>query len=52
MNQTMLAPVLNGATRPIFYIAGPPPMVSGLHAMLNGAGVTDSDIRTESFTGY
>jgi ferredoxin-NADP reductase len=52
MNQTMLAPVLNGVARPIFYIAGPPRMVSGLHAMLNGAGVTDHDIRTESFTGY
>jgi ferredoxin-NADP reductase len=52
LNQTMLARILNGVVRPIFYIAGPPQMVSGLHAMLNGAGVTDSDIRTENFTGY
>jgi ferredoxin-NADP reductase len=52
INQTMLARVLSGVARPLFYIAGPPPMVNGLHAMLNGAGVTDGDIRTESFTGY
>ena len=52
LNQTLLAPVLNGVARPLFYIAGPPQMVSGLHAMLNGAGVSDRDIRTESFTGY
>jgi hypothetical protein len=29
VDQTMLARVLNGAARPIFYIAGPPQMVSG-----------------------
>jgi ferredoxin-NADP reductase len=52
VNQTMLARFLNGVARPIFYVAGPPPMVTGLHAMLNGAGVIDGDIRTESFTGY
>ena len=27
-------------------------MVSGLHAVVKGAGVSDSDIRTENFTGY
>jgi ferredoxin-NADP reductase len=52
INQTMLARVLTGIARPIFYIAGPPPMVNGLRAMLKGAGVIDCDIRTESFTGY
>ena len=37
---------------PIYYIAGPPAMVSGLRTMLNEAGVDDDDIRTEEFTGY
>jgi ferredoxin-NADP reductase len=37
---------------PIYYLAGPPAMVAGLHAMLNEAGVDDDDIRTEEFTGY
>ena len=52
VNQTMMARFLNGVARPIFYVAGPPSMVAGLHAMLNDAGVNDGDIRTESFTGY
>lgn len=40
------------AAKPIYYIAGPPGMVKGLHAMLNAAAVDDDDIRTEEFTGY
>lgn len=37
---------------PLYYIAGPAPMVAGLHTMLNEAGVDDDDIRVEEFTGY
>ena len=37
---------------PIYYIAGPPTMVSGVHSMLSGAGVDDDDIRAEEFFGY
>lgn len=37
---------------PVYYIAGPPPMVAALHAMLNAAGVDDDDLRTEDFAGY
>jgi ferredoxin-NADP reductase len=37
---------------PIYYMAGPPTMVAGLHTMLNQAGIDDDDIRTEEFTGY
>lgn len=37
---------------PIYYIAGPPPMVAVLRVMLNKAGIDDDDIRTEDFTGY
>ena len=37
---------------PIYYIAGPPEMVKGLHATLNRNGAYDEDIRTEEFTGY
>lgn len=42
-------PVING---PIYYIAGPPSMVSGMRQMLVGAGVDEDDIRTEDFAGY
>jgi ferredoxin-NADP reductase len=37
---------------PIYYVAGPPSMVSGVRLMLNGAGVDDDDIRAEEFFGY
>lgn len=52
INQEMLARHLKGAGTPIYYIAGPPAMVKGLHEMLNKAGVDDDDIRAEEFAGY
>ena len=42
----------NELARSIYYIAGPPPMVAGLHAMLIESGIDDDDIRTEDFSGY
>jgi ferredoxin-NADP reductase len=36
----------------IYYIAGPPPMVAGLHAIVRSLGIDDDDIRTEDFAGY
>jgi ferredoxin-NADP reductase len=37
---------------PIFYIAGPPGMVTGMREMLCEADVSDDDIRAEEFAGY
>lgn len=37
---------------PVFYIAGPPPMVAATYAMLRGLGVSESDMRMDEFTGY
>jgi ferredoxin-NADP reductase len=37
---------------PIYYIAGPPAMVSGMRQLLIGAGVAEEDIRAEEFYGY
>jgi len=37
---------------PIYYVAGPPAMVSAMRKMLNEAGVDDDDIRSEDFYGY
>lgn len=48
----MLGRYLNDAVSPIYYIAGPPEMVRGLHAIVNATGVDDDDIRTEDFAGY
>jgi len=37
---------------PIYYVAGPPAMVTGLRETLNLANVNDDDIRSEEFYGY
>jgi ferredoxin-NADP reductase len=52
INKEMLAKYLKDATSPIYYIAGPPGMVKGLHMMINESGVDEGDIRTEEFSGY
>ena len=52
INQEMLSRHLKGAGAPIYYIAGPPTMVKGLHEVLNNAGVDGDDIRSEEFAGY
>ena len=52
INQAMLGRYLKDAVSPIYYIAGPPVMVKGLHEMLNKAGTNDDDIRIEEFGGY
>lgn len=52
INQAMLAKYLKNAASPIYYLAGPPGMVSAMRTLLNGKGVDDDDIRTEEFSGY
>jgi len=52
INKEMLSRYLKVAASPIYYIAGPPGMVKGLHEVLNKAGVDDDDIRREEFPGY
>lgn len=41
-----------GPSKPIYYVAGPPAMVSALRSTLNQDGIDDDDIRTEEFAGY
>jgi ferredoxin-NADP reductase len=52
INQEMLSRYLERLQGPIYYIAGPPVMVTGMRKMLVGAGVDEDDIRTEEFAGY
>lgn len=52
INKEMLAKYLKDAVSPIYYVAGPPGMVKGLHTAINDAGIVDDDIRTEEFAGY
>jgi ferredoxin-NADP reductase len=37
---------------PIYYIAGPPGMVTGVRQILIGSGVAEENIRAEEFYGY
>jgi Na+-transporting NADH:ubiquinone oxidoreductase subunit NqrF len=48
----MIEKYLKGAASPIYYIAGPPAMVKGLHEMLSKTGINEGDIRAEEFAGY
>ena len=48
----MLSKVLVNIDSPIFYVVGPPGMVTGLRTTLKDAGFNERDIRTEQFTGY
>ena len=52
IDQGMLGRHLKSAASPIYYIAGPPAMVKGLHEMLGKTGMNDDDIRVEEFAGY
>ncbi len=47
-----LARFISPGQSPVYYIAGPPPMLNGLRAVLNNSGVDDDDIRAEEFAGY
>lgn len=48
----MLGKVLANELQPIYYVAGPPGMVTGVQAMLQSAGMTNDNIRSEKFAGY
>lgn len=52
IDRDMLLRNLKDAVSPIYYLAGPPEMVKGLHTVINEAGVDDDDIRAEDFFGY
>ena len=52
INREMLAKYLPGLQGPIYYIAGPPGMVTAMRQMLVQASVDEDDIRTEEFAGY
>jgi ferredoxin-NADP reductase len=47
----MLSKYLNDL-RAIYYIAGPPTMVTEMRKMLVASGVVEDDVRTDEFAGY
>lgn len=52
INAGMLAKHVGDLASPIFYVAGPPAMVSAMEGMLAGAGVNPKNVRAEQFAGY
>jgi len=52
VNAALLSKHLVNVEKPIYYVVGPPGMVTGLRTMLKDAHIDDSDVRTEKFTGY
>ena len=48
----MLSKWIPDLSVPIYYIAGPPAMVTSVRQMLIGAGISEEDIRAEEFSGY
>ncbi len=52
IDRKMLGDALGNLSGPVYYLAGPPGMVTAMRQMLAGAGVSDDDIRAEEFAGY
>lgn len=48
----MITKYVGDIVTPIFYIAGPPTMVSAMEEMLKSAGVSQKNVRAEKFAGY
>jgi ferredoxin-NADP reductase len=52
ISEAMIKKYVEDITRPIYYLAGPPGMVSAMREILVKMGVIEDNIRTEEFGGY
>jgi ferredoxin-NADP reductase len=52
IDKAMLSKYLSDLRGPIYYIAGPPAMVTDMRKMLVASRIDEDDIRTEEFAGY
>lgn len=43
---------VGAASAPVYYLAGPPPMVDAMTTLLRSGGVMDEDLNSEEFYGY
>ncbi|HWY68753.1 MAG TPA: hypothetical protein VNX88_08820, partial [Terriglobales bacterium] len=48
----MLSKWIPDLNAPIYYVAGPSAMVTGVRQMLISSGISEEDIRAEEFAGY
>jgi ferredoxin-NADP reductase len=52
IDRAMLSRHVKDAVSPIYYVAGPPKLVTAMQAMLKAQPVADADVRAEAFSGY
>ena len=52
IDQDMIVRYVDDLNAPIYYLCGPPGMVTAMRTLLNDAGIDEDDIRSEEFTGY
>lgn len=52
IDKEMLTKHLAEIYTPIYYVAGPPGMVTAMRLLLDGLGVSEDNIKTEEFAGY
>jgi NAD(P)H-flavin reductase len=52
INREMMNRHLLNVHGSVYYVAGPPAMVTAMHGMLLAAGVDEDDVRSEEFAGY
>ncbi len=52
VTKEMLKKYIGDLSEAIYYISGPPAMVTSIRKTLNEAGIDDDNIRTEEFSGY
>jgi NAD(P)H-flavin reductase len=52
VTEAMLKKHLSDLSHAIYYLTGPPAMVAAMQKLLKGAGIKETDIRAEEFSGY
>lgn len=52
IDEAVVRRAVEGLVQPVFYVAGPPAMVSAMRDELEDAGIDIDDIRSEEFYGY
>ena len=52
IDEALLKRHLGDLSKPVFYVSGPPEMVSAMQKLLRDAGVKDTNVRAEEFSGY
>jgi ferredoxin-NADP reductase len=52
IDRDMIAKHVSALQGPIYYLAGPPAMVTAMRQALASAGIDEDDLRSEEFSGY